>query len=482
MKHLQESIVEAKLRSICEAFLKNEDFAKHDYKYTKGLIDALINGHEIKLGEKGEKGVFNAKDLDDDTIEELQELQSKLNNGSDINIKDFNLAIQKTKLKYTSFFKGQFSGYEGQTLGQMFESCTCYMFNYENYDINKWAEFMKIDPNNKEFKSWEESSIQQVKLFKNYIKEHLKENPNDYIAYHVDSNDYNLPEGADKYLILAKIFKGKIEIEKINKNAKDIYTGKNKGKDKWNPADIVIIKKISDNDLSLIIKALQQCVNGDAFNAKLVELLGSNIVLPVSLKKISKDSGKIIGHNIKNAKELDEHKIDLSYIRLGDRYKSNDDKGSMVVFGVNTDLDEKTEIQFRRSTNAQPSLVIELMLQSKMARGGKGIAMAKQKLGIPNNNSYFMEFKSNDELFNYLNENGFKDSSKHIIEDIPEKIKNIDLYNRICYKGFCGIFEKYKTVFKKELNGKSKDDIIKLFTEFIYLACVDCPGSYYIIK
>ena len=38
MKHLQESIVEAKLRSICEAFLKNEDFAKHDYKYTKGLI------------------------------------------------------------------------------------------------------------------------------------------------------------------------------------------------------------------------------------------------------------------------------------------------------------------------------------------------------------------------------------------------------------------------------------------------------------
>ena len=81
-----------------------------------------------------------------------------------------------------------------------------------------------------------------------------------------------------------------------------------------------------------------------------------------------------------------------------------------------------------------------------------------------------------------MSENGFKDSQKHIIEDIPDKIKNVDLYNRVCYQGFCGVFEKYKTTFKKELNGKSKDDIIKLFTEFIYLACVDCPGSYYIIK
>ena len=468
---------------ILEMNLQSEDFDKHDYLYTKGLIDFLINGTDIKLGKKGEKGTFNGNKLSSDEIEKLKKLQTKLNNDEDITMNEFNNAIISSKLKYSSFFKGQFSGYEGQTMGQMFESFTCYIYNNDKYNIDDWAKFMKIeDTNTKEFKSWEESSVKQLELMKEYISDYLKENPNDYIAYHVDGNDFNTPNDFEKYLILAKLFRGKTEIVKINKNAKDIYVGKNKGKDKWNPADIVLIKKISDEELELIISALQQCVNGDAFNAKLVELLGSNIILPISLKKVTKTTGKVLGHNIKNARELDKHKIDLSYIRLGAKYKYNDDRGSMVVFGVNTDLDEKTEIQFRRSTNKNPSLVIELMLQSKIARGGKGISMVKQKLGLPNNNSYFKEFKSNEELFNFFADNGFKDSQSHLIEDIPDNIKNVDLYNRVCYKGFCGVFNKYKEVFRTDLKDKTKDEIIQLFTEFIYLSCVDCPGSYYIIK
>ena len=124
------------------------------------------------------------------------------------------------------------------------------------------------------------------------------------------------------------------------------------------------------------------------------------------LKYLAEDFN--VNLDIDNYQNVDvKIKEDGTIVYRGDKYKSNDDRGTMVIFGINTDLDEKTEIQFRRSTNKYPSLVIELMLQSKMARGGKGVSIVKQKLGIPNNNSYFMQFKSNEELFEYLSNNGF---------------------------------------------------------------------------
>ena len=495
MIRLKDYIIEHNLNivNIFESKLNFADFSKHDFKYTKHLISMLIdpNNPNIKLGEKGKDGFFSGKQLTKDTKEQLQKYFEKINNiNSDINTnicrelyKEFNniLTNGNINLNYSSFFKGQFSGYEGQTMGQMCESLCCYIFNNKNYNINEWCKFMNIDPTMYELQSWHESEKKSVELIKSLLNE-LNENPSNYFAYHVDGNNFDLPEDAKQYLVLSDIFKGKNEIIKINPNAKDIYSGGNKTKDKWNPADIVIIKKISKNELDLVLTSLQECVDGKAFNAKLVQLLGSNIIIPISLKKITKDSGKIYGHNVANAKELDIHKIDLGYIKLGEKFKENDDKGVMMVFAVNTDLDEKTEIQFRRATNKNPSLSIEVRLASKLARGGKGVEMCKQKLGIPKDNSYFKTFNSNEELYQYFKDNGFKDSSKHLISDIPDNLKKYDLYNRVCYRGFCGLFDKYKKYYENDLKNKSKDEIIKLFIEFVYLSCVDCPGSYYIIK
>lgn len=490
MKSFKEYCFE-KLIDIFEAKLQRSDFDKHDYKYTKNLINMLIDGKDIKLiGKDGKKpsGVYSAKYLGDDTIKELEDLLDKINNEENVSMDDFNkiLIDGETGLKYSSFFKGQFSGFDGKTMGQMFESCVCYMFNNEKYDIDEWAEFMQIsNTQSKEFESWVESSEKSVELIKNLISNHLKENPKDYIAYHVDGDDYKLPQNHDKYSILAKIFRGKPAIKEINKSASNIYSGGGKSKDKWNPADIVLVKKIKDDDLEMILSTLKtKGLDGKQFNAKLVELLGSNILLPISLKKVTKNSGKVYGHNIDNGIELDKHKIDLSYIQLGgSKNKTNDDRGIMVIFGVNTDLDEKTEIQFRRSTNNNPSLVIELRLESKMARGGKGLERCKDVLGIKDN-SYLnkVNLSSNDDLISFFEKHGFKDNSKTIINSVPDKLKEFDLYKRICYKGFCGIFELYLEKNSEQLKGKSNDEIIQLFTEFIYLCCVDCPGSYYIIK
>lgn len=492
MKSLQEYIFE-NIINIFEASLQPNDFDKHEFKYIKALVAMLIDSNhpEIKLGDKGKSGTYSNKELTKEDIEKLQKYLQKLENTNfNIDIKTRNELIQEfnnilknanVPLTYKSFFKGQFSGYEGQTMGQMCESLCCYIFNDNKYDLNGWCKFMGIDPDSYELKSWVESEIRSVELIKELLND-LNEKPSNYIAYHVDGHNFKLPDNNEDYLRLANIFKGKTEIIQINPKASNIYSGGNKSKDKWNPADIVLIKKINKNELDLIFTSLKECIDGKAFNAKLVELLGSNIIIPISLKKISKNTGKIYGHNISNAKELDIHKVDLSYIKLGEKFKENDDKGVMVVFAVNTDLDEKTEIQFRRSTNKNPSLVIEVRLSSKMARGGKGVEICKQKLGIEKNNSYFKNFSSNEELYKYFNDNGFKNEYNHIINDIPDKLKKYDLYNRVCYKGFCGMFEQYKKVYENDLKNKSKDEVIKLFTEFIYLACVDCPGSYYIIK
>ena len=113
MKSLKNFVNEYNV-SLCESALKADDFSKHNFKYTKGLLNSLIYHNDIKLGQKGNGGVFNSKDLDKSVIDDLQNLMDNIDTGK-VNMQMFNDVMKDTNLKYTSFFKGQFSGYDDGT-------------------------------------------------------------------------------------------------------------------------------------------------------------------------------------------------------------------------------------------------------------------------------------------------------------------------------------------------------------------------------
>lgn len=109
------TLYESLYNYLFEAKLSNKDFDKHGYAYLKGLINKLIDGQPIRIGAKGQDGSVTLDQLTKNEQELAQLFKQNLNsnNYKEITIDSFNNIFKSLGLGWTSFFKGDYSGYAG---------------------------------------------------------------------------------------------------------------------------------------------------------------------------------------------------------------------------------------------------------------------------------------------------------------------------------------------------------------------------------
>ena len=490
MKHLQDYIFE-NIINIFEASFKSEDYNKHDFIYVLNVLNDIKEKKIIKLGNKNSGPFIYLKlDVTDNLISNINDFiqNIKTSNSNSFNelFKNINYKVyndinckKETSIKSINnlwglIFKGDYSGKNsaGASYGQIFESLVCYLYNYgvkNNYKeelINTWVKHFNINTNDPSYLSWIESSKLSTDLLKKYFN-------SNYIAYHVDANDLFEKESDNKYLNICKIFSGKEGINDVLGNNKiwdNIYEGSKK--DKWNAADIVLINK--NLNLQDAIKDLSSSADGEALNIKLVEYTINKQILPISLKKIDKN-GTIYAHNINTNEEFikDGHEISNVKIIFGKTYQNDGLTGNFVVDG------EDAKIQIRKQSSGENLSIEAKLVNNKNARGGKGISVIKNKFKLKDN-SYYVLFNTNNELWEFFQSNNFKtDLNKSEFDKLSSKYT--DLKDRICFKGFAGLYNIW-IKYIKDNNIKLKDDYDIEFVKFLWESCTECPGAYYIIK
>ena len=112
MKSLVEFLAESLL---CEGLFKGDNWSHGGaFDYADQVITKLINGEDLKLGKEGKDGMLKAETFDK---KKLQELQDNLpdSNYNDLNKCLNDQSIWGKKAIWTSLYKGDFSGYTGET-------------------------------------------------------------------------------------------------------------------------------------------------------------------------------------------------------------------------------------------------------------------------------------------------------------------------------------------------------------------------------
>lgn len=436
-----------------------------DYKYPKMVIHDLLNDKPVKLQAGGE---LSLKDFDK---QKLEELASKLERCPELtDYKDFNqpyIGGQINKRKKNVFLaidKLPYSGATSNSLGETAESLVCYLFNNGASDenIEKWVNLSKKQLDKIYYKSCKEIVNLLYSNWKN----------TDYEAVHVDGKDYDT--NLNKYSkYIAMIFKSKsLGKQVLGFNIDDLYAGK---KDKWNPGDIILINKkhLEDSWLRLqeIAKDNAQGIFGKPLGVVLASLCEEEAVIPVSLKKCIKYP-KIFSHCVEQENATSFRETNIS---LASRYVKDKLNGSIYLISLSDD-DNTCTVQFRAQDGNNNNLSIESFLQSKSARGGKGLTVIKSALGIPpRNNNYYATFKSNEELADTLKNLGFS-IAKNLNKSKKDQM-NSSLYTRTCVRGLIGLILKFKDHVEKQ---GDKYEPVK-FAEFCWQACCSCPGAYYAV-
>lgn len=442
------------------------------YDYPVALISDILANSKVAIGKNGEEIID--LDLRPEDREELADIQSHVRD--DNAMERFNSLMSKFGVSFTNIYKGKFSGQSGK--GSIFESLVCYLFNHPDGDISKWAKTFNA-PN---IDAWINNSIRSAKIIRDFIDTNYG-SADKYVAIHVDWKNFD--KYSDLIMDIASIFRGKgpkglggiIGV----KNASDLYDGSHK--DKWNPADIVLIK----NDRAALEKTYADIIagkSGTATNSILVTKLGEGLIIPISLKKIGED-GKIYGHRIGNADDMEKHEITLTKISLGTRYGKGL-VGNLIVIGITADnVPSNVEIRAQTGSSGHDDLSIEALGASGKAREGKGISVVKRALGIKDN-SYYANFADNDALFKKFEEYGFVDKNDNPIKKCPDKLAKVDLYKRTCFRGFFGLLALFEKQVESNPELKSSygkgDNLLLNFARFLWNSCTDCPGSYYILK
>ena len=118
-----------------ESALGTADYSKHGFQYALTLIDKLLNGEDVRLGDKGDKGTVSGKSLSSATKEKLQALKDNINTST---INDFNDAVKELNIKWTSIFKGDLTGYSdglaSKNKGNAFEAW--FIEHFDDPDAN----------------------------------------------------------------------------------------------------------------------------------------------------------------------------------------------------------------------------------------------------------------------------------------------------------------------------------------------------------
>lgn len=385
-------------------------------------------------------------------------------------------SYQNIRRLWGKIYKGVYSNHtSGQSSGEIFESLICYLYNIDANNIpetddpvDSWVQIFDVQDNITGFDSWIQSSYNTVDIIRDIFGD-------DYVACHLNGKDA-LSGGYKKFIDIEKIFSGKNGIRQILGNGyNDIYPGTKK--DKWNPADIILIKK--DLDIDKLLRELRNKTmipDGQALNVKLASLAASKDIIPISLKNIS-SGGHLYAHNIDDSNAIaDKYNIVSMKIDIPKRLEINKLSGSLWIHGISEDNEDCT-IQLRAQSDSSSSgqnLSVEAGISgNRGARGGKGISVIKRALNIKDN-SYYADLSDNEDIIEFLDNNfrGMYDPAT--LNTISKKYK--DLYKRICFRGFIGLYNLWVSQ-----NHNIKDPQIE-FTKFLWASCVDCPGAYYIIK
>lgn len=432
-----------------------------DWHYPKQVIHDLLTGKPVKLQSGGELT------LDDFDKTKLADLASKLEKTPELTSKlDFADAyiggqISKKKNPWHAIDKMPYSNSISNSLGENAESLVCYLFNngITGENIEKWSNQSKIKLDDLYIKSCKEI----VKLLQS------KWNSSDYEAVHVDGKDYDTDlNNYSKYI--AMIFKSKKSGAKVlGFNINDLYSS---SKDKWNPADIILIYKPNLEKtwlrLQEIAKDGVQGSYGEPLNVVLSKLCYEEEVIPISLKKCIKEP-RIFSHCAYNEEAADITNVET--LSIASRYVKDKANGSIYIIALTGENDTCT-IQFRTQDRNDNNLSIESYLQSKSARGGKGLTVVKSALGIKRGQAYYAKVNSNEELKDEFQKMGFEIKlSKNIDKITPP------LYKRTCCIGLLGLLQKYKK-FVESLGDTYTP--VKA-SEFFWAACCTCPGSYHVV-
>ena len=366
--------------------------------------------------------------------------------------------------KWQTIWKGKFSN---SKLGQIMESLVCYLFNDENADVLAWSnKFTDVNP------QWEESCRKLAEFIGN-TKTSIQWDRNNFTAYHVDGQDFQtLSEDGSS---IAKIFKGdKDFIKKLTKyDCSDLYKV---SKDAWNKADIVLIRKDMESEIlkeiidhlqtfgiNSKIKITEDVSNGAILNNKLIELTQNDYILPISLKKVD---GRLPVHLSSVGMQENEstglYIAEVDSIRLG-KLTADKMEGNTSLFCQDAD-GNSIDLCFRANTNGNNGLNIEPKSVKGKYRYGKAISIVKDILGLPRDNSYYIEMESDEDCIKALENYGFKVDTKISTHKKYEDGK-WPLRKRACMAGLLGVLKAYKD---KNPN-INKNDFPINFTNFIYM-------------
>ena len=416
----------------------SSDISKHSFKYLDAVTDDLLSGVDIKYDDGSLHSIDDSRK--DELQDRLGEIKSLANNKDMISL--FN---DITGLEFTKIYKKKYSigDKAGQSVGEGAEPIVSYIYNHPQVDDTFLR--TKIDDDN-----WILSSKKIAEFMNNYWPSE------DYVAVHVNGNDL---EKMGDYGIIGRIFKSKADAANAlglsKESLNDLYQG---GKDNWNKADIVLVKK--DND---IINRLSGVTNGAQLNDALKSLAKTQLI-PISLKKISPNKDLRIvpeGFDDSELVSADEVNVQMPVGKL-----DNTNNCSVRLIDNNGRI-----IQFRRQTGNGDNDNLSIEVNLGTARGGKSIGKLKSLLGLSGKDWYSKPIKSGNELMNYLN-NNFDSVSEPSQNVLSHNSGNRPWYNRTCFRGLVSLFELYK----KKYGGDCKS-----FFDWIYEASTTGSGAFYLI-
>lgn len=351
---------------------------------------------------------------------------------------------------------------DGDTAGQYAESLCCYFFNkygtIENINDEEIQE--KIDEIERN------SGVVINDTWRNAIKYILDSialgstdgiawNNKNYIAIHVDGKDIDL--NVDWVKPISKIYSGGQFASKVlgGHSFKSIPSGNKK--DMWNKADIVLVKKDESDVINTIKNSLieigsEKSDKSDELNNILNTMVVKGVFVPLSLKMLT-NIGVIKQENIPSAQQVDI--IVEKYKLVLPKYINKPGYSGSLWLVCETNENLKYGIQFRSQTDNSQSLSIEASLPNNSnARGGKGVTLVKNEIGITSNKdkSYLAKFDSDDDMCEQLFKCGFDietiDGKKVNLNQLKKvvadyKAKGTPVYQRTCFAGFVGIFNKF---------------------------------------
>lgn len=210
----------------------NQDYDKHDYLYLNKVIDDLIAGRKVKIFKDYVTKIGDSIDKSDFDIDQLNAIAADTKQST---VEQFNKAFNRDdKSIFTKIDKSPYSGRNGQAVGgaktvlQEVGFAVCFdaiangKDNIEDYKINdnvvaknqheieQAIEFLKQD------KSWLNANLEGAKALVEYLREN-----------NINPQNYEIHRGSPLF----------DQIKKVGSKLTEMTA------DKWNPADVLLIKK-----------------------------------------------------------------------------------------------------------------------------------------------------------------------------------------------------------------------------------------------